>query len=115
MVFQSNNSLVGLENERDTDILLDFVGRTVEAHAVLEGASEVLMVERASAVIAGPGLGICHSEIGDAFEGRRLRRFAADVGGNAVFSSICEGDLASALVDALDTFGEACQGFPPIP
>jgi len=69
----------------------------------------------AIAVIAGPGPGLCHSDFGDAFDGRRLRRFVADVGDNAVFSSICEGDLASALGDALDTFGEACQGLPPIP
>ena len=70
----------------------------------------------AVAVIAGPGPGKCtNSEFGDALEARRLKRFVADVGDNAVFSSICEGDLAVALTEALATFGEACEALPPIP
>jgi hypothetical protein len=69
----------------------------------------------AVAVIAGPGPGKCLSIFGTAHEGRRLKRFVADVGTNAVFSSICEGDLASALTRALDTFGAACDVLSPVP
>ena len=89
----------------------DDVGRHIDTLDTVAGGRERWAV----AVIAGPGPGICVSEFGDAFEGRRLRQFVGGVGDNAVFSSICQGDLASALDDALDTFGEACQALPPIP
>jgi hypothetical protein len=69
----------------------------------------------ATAVIAGPGPGTCTSSFGEAFEATRLKGFVNDTGTNAVFSSICEGDLASALEDALNTFEAACDSFPPIP
>jgi len=69
----------------------------------------------AIAVIAGPGPGTCTSSFGEAYEATRLKQFVADTGENAVFSSICEGDLTSALQDALDTFSSACDSFPPIP
>ena len=65
----------------------------------------------ATAVIAGPGPGKCSSSFGDAIEAVRLKEFVGTVGDNAVFSSICEGDLASALREALDTFETACQRF----
>ncbi len=65
----------------------------------------------ATAVIAGPGPGKCSSAFGDAIEAVRLKEFVGIVGDNAVFSSICEGDLASALREALDTFETACQSF----
>jgi len=68
----------------------------------------------AVAVIAGPGPGTCSSSFGDAAEGVRLKRFVDAAGENAVFSSICDGDLASSLMDALDTFDAACQNFPPL-
>ena len=67
----------------------------------------------ATAVIAGPSS--CTSDFGDAIEATRLKQFVADTGENAVFSSICNGDLSSALQDALDTFSAACESFPPIP
>jgi hypothetical protein len=71
----------------------------------------------ASAVIAGPTN--CSSAFGDAAEAVRLKQFVQDAnsGGqnqNAVFSSICEGNLAPALQQALDTFQAACESFPPI-
>ena len=66
------------------------------------------------AVIAGPGPGQCTSNFGDAAEATRLRDFVTQTGQNAVFSSICDGDLAGALGDAIDTFDAACQTFPDI-
>ncbi len=69
----------------------------------------------AAAVIAGPGPGACHSDdFGDAINARRLQQFVTDTGENAVFSSICQGDLSGALSDALDTFSAACEAFPPV-
>ncbi|RMH41703.1 MAG: hypothetical protein D6689_10450 [Deltaproteobacteria bacterium] len=66
----------------------------------------------AVAVTAGPTQ--CTSSFGDAIEAVRLKDFVTRTGDNAVFSSICDGDLASALRDALDTFSAACENFPPI-
>jgi hypothetical protein len=68
----------------------------------------------ATAVIAGPGPGTCESDFGEAFPARRLRRFVDETGENAVFSSICDGDLATGLGAALDTFSAACESFPPV-
>lgn len=66
----------------------------------------------ATAVIAGPN--DCDSEFGNADEATRLLEFVSLTGQNAVFSSICEGDLTIGLQDALETFDLACQSFPPI-
>ena len=63
----------------------------------------------AVAVIAGPTN--CESSFGSAAAATRLQSFVNDVGDNAVFSSICEGDLSGALNDALNTFDAACQNF----
>ena len=68
----------------------------------------------AVAIIAGPGPGQCTSTFGDAEEAIRLKQFADRVGPNAVFSSICDGDLTSALMSALTTFRTACGSFPPL-
>jgi hypothetical protein len=68
----------------------------------------------AAAVIAGPGPGRCSSQFGDADEASRLREFVQKTGKEAVFSSICDGDLTGALDDALQTFSAACESFPPI-
>ena len=68
----------------------------------------------ATAVIAGPGPGSCSSSFGDALEAKRLKQFVDETGTNAVFSSICDGDLASSLQTALDTFDAACSNFPPV-
>jgi hypothetical protein len=68
----------------------------------------------AMAVIAGPGPGTCSSGFGDAIEATRLKDFLTSVGENTVFSSICEGDISSALMEALSTFDAACQSFPPL-
>ncbi len=68
----------------------------------------------ATAFIAGTGPGSCMSDFGSAQEATRLLDFASQAGTNAISSSICDGDLASALGDALSTFEAACQSFPPI-
>lgn len=68
----------------------------------------------AGAVIAGPGPEECTSDFGEAEVAVRLSAFAEAAGGNVAFSSICDGDLASALEDALQRFGDACATFPPI-
>lgn len=68
----------------------------------------------ATAVIAGPGPGTCSTVSGDALEATRLKDFVEQTGENAVFSSICQPDLASALAEALDRFDAACRAFPPI-
>lgn len=68
----------------------------------------------ATAVIAGPGPGTCESNFGLAYEATRLKDFVTLTGQNAVFSSICDGDLSSALQDALETFSAACENFEPI-
>lgn len=68
----------------------------------------------AAAVIAGPGPGTCMSDFGEAEEASRLKDFVSQAGQNAVFSSICQDDLASALDEALATFTAACEELDPI-
>lgn len=68
----------------------------------------------ASAVIAGPGPGDCTSDLSNAENAVRLQDFVAVTGDNAVFSSICQDDLAGALSEALATFSAACESFDPI-
>jgi hypothetical protein len=64
----------------------------------------------AAGVIAGDGA--CSSGFGDAADGVRLKEFVTLANGNgstqAVFSSICDGDLTVGLKEALDTFQAAC-------
>lgn len=63
----------------------------------------------AAAVIAGPTN--CSSGFGDAVEATRLKDFVMQTGDNAIFSSICEGDLTGALMEALTKFDAACDNF----
>jgi hypothetical protein len=67
----------------------------------------------ASAVTAGPM--DCMSAFGSATEAARLKDYVQKTGAQAVFSSICDGDLSKSLDDALHTFSAACDSFPPIP
>ena len=64
----------------------------------------------AAGVIAGDGN--CSSSFGSAADGVRLKQFVTLANGNgttqAVFSSICNGDLTKGLKDALDLFQAAC-------
>ena len=64
----------------------------------------------ASAVIAGDG--DCTSQFGDAVNAQRLKDFVTQANNQgttqAVFSSICAGDLTIALKQALDLFQAAC-------
>ena len=66
----------------------------------------------ATAVIAGKTQ--CQSSFGSAAEAKRLGRFVTATGKNAVFSSICDGDLAKSLEEAIAKFGEACKSFPGV-
>jgi hypothetical protein len=71
----------------------------------------------AAAVVAGPTA--CTSAFGDAVEAVKLKQFVSEMnlGGNAqngVFASICDGNMATSLQTALDTFQAACESFPPI-
>lgn len=64
----------------------------------------------AAGVIAGQGN--CSSSFGNAADGVRLKQFVDLANGQgttqAVFSSICEGNLTNGLKAALDTFQSAC-------
>ena len=64
----------------------------------------------AAGVIAGDG--DCSSSFGNAANGARLKDFVQQANGQgstqAVFSSICEGNLTNGLKNALDTFQAAC-------
>jgi hypothetical protein len=62
----------------------------------------------ATAIIAGPGPGTCSSTFGNADEATRLINFKNQVGANAMMSSICDGDLSPALMQALALFESAC-------
>lgn len=64
----------------------------------------------AAAVIAGDKA--CKSSFGDAAEAKRLKDFVSLAGKNGKFSSICAGDLTTALTDALATFDGACRTYP---
>jgi hypothetical protein len=66
----------------------------------------------ATAVIAGPSE--CMSAFGSAANAIRMKDFVAQAGTNAVFGDICQGNLAPALQQALETFQIACENFPPI-
>jgi hypothetical protein len=64
----------------------------------------------ATAIIAGPGPGTCSSTFGDADEATRLIDFKNMIGTNAIMSSICDGNLASGLMQATTLFESACGG-----
>ena len=53
----------------------------------------------------------CESAFGNAYTAHRLGRFVDMVGGNAVFSDICAGDLATALGQVLQTLQVACDQY----
>ena len=105
-------------SREDDDVTLPFPGEPCTP-ADLESPQryvdflDTLTGDRAKwavAVIAGPTA--CSSEFGDAVEATRLKTFVDATGQNAVFSSICEGDLSIALIEAVETFDAACQDFP---
>jgi hypothetical protein len=68
----------------------------------------------ATAVIAGIDPEPCSSDLGSAAPATRLVDFAGRVGENAVTSSICEGDLASALGEAMAKFQAACDAIDDV-
>jgi hypothetical protein len=68
----------------------------------------------ATAVIAGATAPECESVFGSAAYAARLEEFVTATGKNAVFSSICSGDLSGSLNDALQTFTAACEDFTPL-
>jgi hypothetical protein len=63
----------------------------------------------AVAMVAGPGPGVCSSTFGNADEATRLKDFQSAVGTNAVMSSICDGNLATSLMQATTLFQSACD------
>jgi hypothetical protein len=72
----------------------------------------------AAAVVAGATA--CSSGFGDAAEAVKLKQFVSTMNSsasgpqNGVFASICDGNMATSLQQALDTFQAACESFPPI-
>jgi hypothetical protein len=66
----------------------------------------------AAAVMAGTVE--CTSAFGHADEAARMKQFAQEGGTNVAFGDLCQGNLALALQQALDTFQTACENFPPI-
>ena len=55
----------------------------------------------------------CTTDCGcSAEEATRLKDFVMKTGQQAIFSSICDGDLAKSLDEALHTFQAACDSFP---
>ncbi len=77
----------------------------------VKGGGTVGRSRWASAVIAGPN--DCQSSFGSARTANRMLDFVSQAGPNAVFSSICSGDLSGALTTALNTFKAACNNFQP--
>ena len=78
------------------------------ARAILSDA--IHMLPDGSGVIAGDG--DCSSGFGSAADGKRLKQFVNEANANgynqAVFHSICDGDLTMGLKQALDKFQQAC-------
>jgi hypothetical protein len=68
----------------------------------------------AAAVLGGPPPDDCTSAFGFAAPAVRLKDFVTQAGGHSTFGSICSGDLAQPLKDALDAFDKACRELPPI-
>lgn len=62
-----------------------------------------------AAVFAGGTAPTCTSRFGSALFAARLQDFVDLSGRNAVFSSICDGDLSAGLDSALATFSDACE------
>jgi hypothetical protein len=97
--------------ENDTCSTMKNVRPVAEYAAMLDTAAKGAG-RWATAVIAGDKA--CKSSFGDAAEAKRLKDFVSLAGKNGTFSSICDGDLSSALQKALDTFDGACKTFPPV-
>ena len=76
--------------------------------AVAHGRGEFVVDE----VIAGPA--DCTTEFGNAANAIRLKQFVNATGATAAGGDICQGTLAPALPQALDTCQAACENFPPI-
>lgn len=100
---------------QDNNFTIPFLGELCDRAEPIDFAIDTLDTFKggrgrwATAVIAVPSAGACETA-----EGVRLKEFVNTVGTNAIFSSICLGDLAQPLQDALDTFDAACQTFPPV-
>lgn len=62
-----------------------------------------------TAVFAGGTVPTCNSSFGSALFAARLQAFVEQTGSNAVFNSICEGDLGAGLDATLATFSDACE------
>lgn len=63
--------------------------------------------------IAGPESGQCNSEFGEATAAPILHEFTNSVD-NGLMGDICQGDLSSALADALALIQTSCDELPPV-
>jgi hypothetical protein len=78
-----------------------------------KGGGPTARTRWAAAVIAGPN--DCSSSFGSARAATRMLEFVRQSGSNAVFSSICAGDLSGGLTQALGTMQAVCNQFRPSP
>jgi len=81
------------------------VGDFINSFDMLKGQREYW----SAAVFAGGTAPTCSSRFGSALFAARLQAFVDQAGSNAVFSSICDGDLSLGLDSALGTFSNACE------
>lgn len=119
--FLRDNALLAIvivtdEDDQSLDVDLGGFEAAIPVSAFVTAFDEIKGNPKrwASAVIAGDQQPVCESDFGTATNALKLQDFVGSVGENAVFSSICEGDLSAALSDALSTFEAACEGFPLI-
>jgi len=107
-------ALVVLTDEDDlsTDVMGEFgskspipVSSFIQSFDQLKGAREYW----SAAVFAGGTAPTCESSFGSAVFAARLQAFTEQAGQNAVFHSICSGDLGNGFDAALATFAHACE------
>lgn len=110
--YRGDDSLLVIVNLTDED---DDPEWTTTTPAQTKAALDVFAAgdERYVVVtIAGPGPGQCESAFGEAIEAETLRDFTEMVP-NGLFGDICQGDLTTALTDALELIQTACDVLPP--
>jgi hypothetical protein len=116
LVFLTDEDDQSAEQGQMNGLPIALPGNEIPIATLIEGFDAVKggRARWATAVIAGSEAPTCSSQFGDAAYAARLLEFVQQTGENAVFSSICEGDLSKALEDALSTFALACDNFEVI-
>ena len=94
------------------DNTLECTARPVAEYVAFLDELKVDRSRWAVSVIAGET--DCTSDFGGAVEAVRLKELVTQVGANASFGSICDGDLTASLATAMDTFVTACEEFGSI-